>query len=318
VHGGHGSNTATLALAGASSDAGSIGVDSGGVLALGGVLTVTGSLTIGGTIKGGTLSGPGKIAAERGTLEGVRIAAGTTVSAGFFDLTVRDVVVDGRLIGDGGFFGGPALTFGRPGIDRMTNIFGFTKIRLADGGANTLKLTDANFGDFSRITIVGGNDGNTVDGSSLRQSDGFSGVDAIDVRAGTGVDVAKGGAGSDRFFAGGHTRMTGGAANDQFLFVAPGSNAVTDFKGDKLVVGNAGFHLGLAGATSTPKPLPANLFHASGTGAFTSAEQRFAYNTGNGQLRFDADGNGGGSSPQLVATLTGHPTLPAADLFFVK
>jgi hypothetical protein len=318
VVGGAGAKTATLSLAGASSNAGSIQIVGGGILALGGVLTVTGSLTIhGGTIKGGTLAGPGNIdidSPEKSTLDRLKIAAGTTVSAES-DLIVRDVVVNGRLTGEFD----PALIFGRPGIDSMTNISGFATITLANGGANTLVLTDANFDALSfadRITVVGGNAGNTVDASDL--SGGFFSVNAVDVHAGGGVDVAKGGAGSDRFFAGGHTTMTGGAANDQFLFAAPGSNAITDFKGDKLVISNSGFHLGLAGATSTPKPLPPTLFHASATGAFTGTAQRFAYNTTDGRLRFDADGKGGSSSPQLVATLTDHPALAASDLFFVK
>ncbi|MGC2415892.1 MAG: hypothetical protein WA459_24755 [Stellaceae bacterium] len=44
--------------------------------------------------------------------------------------------------------------------------------------------------------------------------------------------------------------------------------------------------------------------------------QRFSYDTANGQLHFDADGNGGGSTSHLVATLTGAPALTGSHLFF--
>jgi hypothetical protein len=322
---GPGVQTATLSLSGASSDAGSIEILHGGILALGSVMTVTGSLIIGGgTITGGTLSGPGTIGSAaflfadalgvgktfESTLDRVTIAAGATFSAET-DLVVRDVVVDGALIGrsDAG------LLFGLPGIDSMSHVSGFATITLANGGANTLTLTNASFAGLSatrRITVIDGDSGNAVDGS------GLTGSNAIVVRAGGGADFVTGGDGSDRFFAGGNTIMTGGAGHDQFCFSGPGSNAIADFAGDRLVLDNSGFDLGNAGATSTPEPLPAGLFRAGSTGAFTSAEQRFAYDKTNGRLLFDADGNGGGSSPQLVATLGGHPSLTVADLFFVK
>ncbi len=80
--------------------------------------------------------------------------------------------------------------------------------------------------------------------------------------------------------------------------------------------GNAAFHLGLSGASGTPKPLPGTLFVADKTGTFTTATQRFAYGTTSGKLFFDKDGSGS-ASRQLVATLSGDPHLTAADLFYI-
>ena len=60
-------------------------------------------------------------------------------------------------------------------------------------------------------------------------------------------------------------------------------------------------------------PAAASLFT---TGSFTSSTQRFAYSASTGRLYYDAAGAGAGSSPQLIATLTGHPALTAADIVF--
>jgi hypothetical protein len=310
---GAGLNTATLKLNGASSDAGTISINGGGILVLGNKLTVTSLLSVGdgGRIKGGTLSGPGSMASAfsaTATLDGVTIDAGATFTASGV-LTVSGVVVNGTLKGN---FGSGTLDFAKPGTDSMTHVQGFGTIGLADGGANKLTLTDANFTDvFRPITVNGGSGGNVVDAS------GLTGTNAIVVNAGAGADVFTGGAAADQFVAGGKTKMTGRGGADQFGFAKPGAlNVVTDYADgtDQITVSNAGFNLGLS-TPFAPTPLPAGLFAANAGGTFGSAAQRFAYNTGNGKLFFDKDGNKPGSAAQLVATLTGDPTL--TNLFFV-
>lgn len=81
-------------------------------------------------------------------------------------------------------------------------------------------------------------------------------------------------------------------------------------------IGRTGFALGLTGTSATRQQLSASLFSTEANGTFDNAAERFAYNTGTGALYYDAKGNTAGSSPELVATLTGHPTLAATDLFF--
>ena len=317
--GGSGTHTGTLSLAGASSDAGTIYVDGGGVLALGGTLTVTGSLYLyGGTISGGALAGAGTIesfSSLPGTLANVTIAAGASVSAAagttLFD---NGVTVNGALHGNGG----ATLDFAKTGSDSLTNVSGFTTIGLANGAANTLTLAAANFtGAGGVITVDDGNSGNTVGGSRLTSAD------AIVVHAGGGADVLTGGAGNDVFYAGGATTMTGGKGTNQFVFDAPGaSNKIADFQAsptNELVFSNSGFNLGLGGATSTPQALPASeaatLFTANPTGAFANTSQRLAYDTANGELFSSTAGSG--SAAHLVATLTNHPHIAAGQLFFI-
>ncbi len=96
------------------------------------------------------------------------------------------------------------------------------------------------------------------------------------------------------------------------------TDTIADFThaSDRIALSNAGFGLGLAGASATPQALPASLFSPQSNGSFTTTAQRFAYNSTSGALSYDADGSGAGAS-RLIATLTTHPTLATTDLFFV-
>ncbi len=322
--GGSGTSTGTLTLTGASSDAGGITVNGGGVLALGNTLTVSGSLVLdGGKVSGGTLatSGSGVIETgfdQSGTLSNLTIAAATTFTAEFGStLTVNGVTVSGALSGSGS----ATLDFAGTGTDSLTNVSGFTTIGLANGAANTLALATANFASTTGvITVNDGNSGNTVSGSTLTSAD------AIVVHAGTGADVLTGGAGNDVFYADGATSMTGGAGTNQFIFgsAAAATNTIADFGAsstNELVFSNSNFGLGLTGGTTTPQAISsseaATLFTANTTGAFANTSQRLAYDTANGELFSSTTGSGGTS--HLVATLTGEPTITAANqLFFIS
>jgi hypothetical protein len=200
--------------------------------------------------------------------------------------------------------GADYLTLTSAGTVRAGGVAGVETWYLAGGAANSLTLANANFAGAAgaTITIVGGANSNRLSEAAVSAAD----------RA-----ILRGSAGADTLIAGRHATMTGGAGNDRFELTLRGSpatpdrNTIADFRhgADKLGLAETGFGLGAA-------PKAATLFRANPTGAFATTAQRFAYNTATGVLRFDADGKGGGSSPLTIATLGGHPTLSAGDLFF--
>ncbi len=196
-----------------------------------------------------------------------------------------------------------------------TGVSGVATWRLANGGANTLSLANANFAGAARkkITVFGGNDGNTLSAA---------GVSAADLA------VLVGGAGADTLTAGQHAKLTGGGGADQFVFATPGSaaipdaNTITDFTHglDKIVFRDAGFNLGIdeGKGTATVQAIAASLFSTDTNGSFATTANRFAYNAKTGGLFYDADGSGKADASQRIATLTNDPTLTAGDLFFIK
>jgi Ca2+-binding RTX toxin-like protein len=183
---------------------------------------------------------------------------------------------------------------------------------LANGGADTLTLTNANFAGVTgnAITVMGGNAGNRISEVAVAAAD---------------LVTMKGGAGGDTLIAGRHAVMTGDGGADVFELttpnasVSPNGDRMTDFAHgtDKLAFSNAGFHLGLTKASTTPQKLPALLFSTKTDGSFDKPGERFAYSKSTGALFFDADGSGASRGRQLIATLADRPTLTAGDLFFV-
>ena len=105
-------------------------------------------------------------------------------------------------------------------------------------------------------------------------------------------------------------RLEGGLGNDHYVFsAAPGAGNADTVVGfvsgtDKIVL--AGLDLGSDGNFGTNDSRFA--FNSA-----QDADDRVIYNTANGQLFYDADGNGAGNA-LLIATLSGAPTLSAADI----
>src|SRR5580692_4923816 len=93
---------------------------------------------------------------------------------------------------------------------------------LANGGANTLILSNANFAGVTgdTITVDGGTGGNTIYAGSV------IGADHV---------ILNGGAGNDVLTGGQDTTMTGGGGDVIFAFATPGTftapdtNTITDF-----------------------------------------------------------------------------------------
>ncbi|HEY1301635.1 MAG TPA: M10 family metallopeptidase C-terminal domain-containing protein [Stellaceae bacterium] len=199
--------------------------------------------------------------------------------------------------------GNDRLVLTGAGTVRAGGVNGVETYVLFNGTANRLSLTNANFAGTAKnaITIYGGNGGNTIDARA--------------VTSGKPLTVG-GGSGKDVFFADGATTMTGRSGANQFVFSKIGHNTIIDFRASAAneLVFISGHGFTLAGATATPKVLGSR-FHQDSTGTFTSAAQRFVYNTANGQLFYSASG----SNPDrhLVATLATHPVLNPSHLLFM-
>ena len=209
------------------------------------------------------------------------------------------------------------------------------------GGVDTVESTAATFslitsasGRVENLFFTGsgaftgqGNDyANEIRGGAL--GDALSGRGGNDTIFGFGgADTLNGDNGNDKLDGGsGNDTLIGAAGNDAFVFSSlnDGIDTITDFvsnstgNNDRLTfeLADIGQPLGnSAGGTGTGN-LKAMHFQSSSEGEATSANARFIYDIDNGQLRFDADGNGSGASI-LLAILTGAPTLTNADIVIV-
>ena len=158
----------------------------------------TGQLTIDGGAGADTLTG----AANGGTI---------------FVFTAATLTATDKITGGSGF--NNELDVTTPGTVAAGGVSAVEIYRLANGGANSLTLTNANFTGFkgNAITVYGGTGGNTIDGSGLTVT-----ADKLDIYGGAGADVLKGGAGNDifSFTAAGLTAtdtVSGGAAAANLL-----------------------------------------------------------------------------------------------------
>src|SRR5262245_11401915 len=130
-----------------------------------------------------------------------------------------------------------------------------------------------------------------------------------DLRAGSGNDTVDGGLGND-------TLTTGAFDDDVMTFSSAPASANAD-----VILGfhSGGTHLQLELAAYSNLGARGNFvsgdarFAANAAGTAQDASDRVIYNTGTGQLWYDADGSGAGAA-QLIATLQGAPALAATDI----
>jgi serralysin len=166
--------------------------------------------------------------------------------------------------------------------------------------------------DFGAGTVTGGGPG-TISFTSIERvvgsvfNDSMSGNSAAQNLTGqSGADMLWG--------AGGVDTLWGGNGGDFFVFREMGSanaDRVSDFASgtDTVQLDNAAFTA--IGATGDFAAADAR-FWASSSGVAHDANDRVIYNTGNGNLFYDADGSGGAAA-QLVAVVVGAPAVAATD-----
>ncbi|MDX2277812.1 MAG: PQQ-dependent sugar dehydrogenase [Hyphomonadaceae bacterium] len=241
------------------------------------------------------------------------------------------------LIGGGGddqLFGGvgnDALQ-GDAGVDLLRGDLG-DDFLIGGSGADTLRGGDGvDTADYSaspsRVIIhlgQGTGSGGHAQGDQLIAVENLIGTNGADdftgnsannlLQGGGGGDAIRGSGGEDVLDGGlGQDQLTGGAAADIFVFgVAVGAvnaDTVTDFvAGADLIQLDRSVFTSLAVGALAPGRL------AVGTQAADSND-RIIYNATTGQLFFDPDGVGA-QGQVLFATLTGAPTLTAADFIVV-
>ncbi|WP_302850055.1 calcium-binding protein [Sphaerospermopsis torques-reginae] len=129
-------------------------------------------------------------------------------------------------------------------------------------------------------------------------------------------NVLDGGIGNDTLYGqGGNDTLVGGVGMDAFRFTSldGGIDTITDFESgtDKIQIDSSGF-TGLAIGQLSAEAFTFGV----GVTSATSSTHRFIFNTTNGDLFFDADGDGAGASVK-IATLSNSASLSHTDIFVI-
>jgi hypothetical protein len=159
-----------------------------------------------------TLVNSGRIASTAG-------AAGRAVEMGGSPGSKLLIVEKGAVftgLVEGG--GRGEIEFASPGTAAMgANISGFETVALADGAADSLTLVQANWSGVSssRITVIGGNHGNTVNASAVTTG-------GVTIEGGAGKDVLTGTANGNTTFVLFYS-ATGSSSNEHLVATLAGS-----------------------------------------------------------------------------------------------
>ena len=155
--------------------------------------------------------------------------------------------------------------------------------------------------EFMETTNAAGTGAINLTGSSIAQT----------LTGNAGANVLDGKLGNDT--------LVGGAGNDIFAFSTTGGVANTDtisgfVAADDQIELNTSVFTTLtvaSGAVNSSNILNASAF---ATNTFTTAAQRVMYNSTTGVLTYDSNGSDVGGTTFQFATLTGAPTISAADI----
>jgi len=200
-------------------------------------------------------------------------------------------------------------------VDSITDVVTESLTFALGGGIDTVQssVTRTLGANFDNLTLTGvaingtGNAlGNVIFGNAGNNVlKGLGGNDTIN--GGTGNDILVGGLGNDL--------LRGGDGSDIFRFestlnASTNLDTITDFiSGDDLQLENSIFmKLTITGALSGD-----NFRSAAGVTA-QDANDYILYDTTNGALYYDADGNGAGAAIHF-ATLVGSPSINASDIW---
>jgi serralysin len=212
-------------------------------------------------------------------------------------------------------FSGQKLTIfaGDTGIEKV--VIGTGTASVADSTATTLLDVDAT-NAANALSITGNAGTNVLAGTAFADSiSGGGGTDTLKGNAGN--DTMDGGAGNDTLLGGaGNDQLTGGTGNDMFVLANSGAanfDTIADFaSGDKVQLSKAAFAaLGSIGNLASTA-----FYTAAGATAGHDADDRIVYNSTNGALYYDADGNGSGGAVQ-IAVIGSHPAMAASDFAII-
>ena len=191
--------------------------------------------------------------------------------------------------------GGADIIFGGEDTDTIYGGAGADTIYGGTAAADPTDLADTIYGNSGNDLIYGNGGADTI----------FGDEDTDTVYGGAGIDTIYGGTGNDVLY--------GNTEADRFVFntvlnASTNVDAIMDFAAgvDDIYLSQAIF--GGIGAM-----LDASEFQI---GAADAATDRILYNQANGQLFYDADGNGTGAST-LFATVTANTVLTINDFVMV-
>jgi Ca2+-binding RTX toxin-like protein len=168
-----------------------------------------------------------------GTADVVHTAAGHNTVLVAAAAVGADSILGALTTSDGT---GNTLVLTTAGTANVAGVSGFQTFQLANGGADSLTLADANFARLpgGSITVMGGDTANVIDASGLAAGH------SVNLYAGAGTNVLTGGAGDDFFYgSAGSSTVDGGAGNNTMTFSGPATDySISTVAGVTYVVGD--------------------------------------------------------------------------------